>query len=69
VKSVTRNASFAWWPMFIPFYNYYWAWIMVPAEVTKAKQMMGVQAPTRSIVVYLFLWHFALASDLNDMAR
>jgi len=30
---------------------------------------MGVQAPTRSIVMYVFLWHFALASDLNDMAR
>lgn len=69
LKAVTRNASFAWWPVLIPFYNYYWLWIMVPGEVTKAKQMMGVQQPTRSIVVYLFLWHYALASDLNDMAR
>lgn len=69
IKSVTRNASFAWWPIFIPIYNYYWLWIMVPAEVTKAKQMMGVQQPTRSIVLYIFLWHFALASDINDMAR
>lgn len=69
VKSVTRNAAFPWWPMFIPIYSIYWAWIMVPGEVTKAKQMMGVQAPTRSIVLYIFLWHFALASDVNDMAR
>jgi hypothetical protein len=28
-----------------------------------------VQAPTRSIVVYIFLWMYALASDLNDIAR
>jgi hypothetical protein len=54
--------------MFIPLYQYYWAWIMVPQEVTKAKQMMGVQAPTRNIVLYIFLFPFALASDLNDMA-
>jgi hypothetical protein len=69
LKSVTRNASFAWWPILVPFYNYYWLWFMVPGEVKKAKQMMGVQQPTRSIVVYFFLWHYALASDLNDMAR
>jgi hypothetical protein len=31
--------------------------------------MLGVQAPVRSIVLYIFLWQFALASDINDMAR
>jgi len=69
LKIVTRNAAFAWWPIIVPIYNYYWLWVLVPNEVKKAKQMMGVQAPTRSIVLYVFLWHFALASDLNDMAR
>jgi hypothetical protein len=69
LKVVTRNTAFAWWPIIVPIYNYYWLWMLVPAEVKKAKQMMGVQAPTRSIVLYVFLWHFALASDLNDMAR
>jgi hypothetical protein len=69
LKVVTRNAAFAWWPIIVPIYNYYWLWMLVPAEVKKAKQMMGVQAPARSIVLYVFLWHFALASDLNDMAR
>jgi hypothetical protein len=69
LKTVTKNAAFAWWPVFIPFYNYYWLWVMVPAEVKKAKQMMGVQAPPRGIVVYVFLWLYALASDINDMAR
>jgi hypothetical protein len=69
LKSVTKNASFAWWPVLVPFYNYYWLWLMVPAEVKRAKQMMGVQAPPRGIVVYVFLWLYALASDINDMAR
>jgi hypothetical protein len=69
LNTVTRNTAFAWWPIIVPVYNYYWLWMLVPAEVKKAKQMMGVQAPTRSIVLYVFLWHFALASDLNDMAR
>ena len=62
-------SSFAWWPLFIPFYNLYFILIMLPAEVTKAKQMAGVQAPARGIVVYFFLWLYALASDLNDIAR
>jgi hypothetical protein len=69
LKSVTRNQSFAWWPIFVPVYSMYWLWFLVPQEVSKAKQMIGVQAPTRSIVLYIFLWHFALASDLNDLAR
>jgi hypothetical protein len=69
LKTVTRNTAFAWWPIIVPIYNYYWLWMLVPNEVKKAKQMMGVQAPPRSIVLYVFLWHFALASDLNDMAR
>ena len=69
LKAATRNDKFAWWPMLVPGYNVYWMWLLVPAEVTKAKQMLGVQQPTRSMVLYIFLWHFALASDLNDMAR
>ena len=69
VKAVTRNSSFAWWPMFIPLYQYYWGLILVPAEVKKAKQSLGVQAPTRGIVVYLFFWLYALAADINDMVR
>jgi hypothetical protein len=69
VKAVTRSQGFAWWPFFVPIYNLYWMWILVPQEVAKAKQMLGVQAPVRSIVLYIFLWQFALASDINDMAR
>jgi hypothetical protein len=69
LKSVTQNAGLAWWPIFVPVYSMYWAWFIIPAEVTKAKQLLGVQAPARPIVLYIFLWPFALASDLNDMVR
>jgi hypothetical protein len=47
----------------------YWAWIVVPQEVAKAKQILRVQQSVRPIVLYIFLWHFALASDINDMVR
>lgn len=69
LKSVTKNAAFPWWPIFVPVYSIYWMWFMVPAEVSKAKQMAGAQAAPRGIVLYIFLWHFALASDINDMVR
>jgi hypothetical protein len=69
VKTVTRNAAFPWWPMIIPFYGIYWACMMLPGEVNRAKQMMGVQAPTRGLVAYLFLMPYALAADINDMVR
>jgi hypothetical protein len=69
LNSVTRSNAVPWWLLLIPIYNYYVAWVLVPNEVTKAKQMTQVQAPTRGIVVYIFLWMYALASDLNDIAR
>jgi hypothetical protein len=69
LKAVTRNDGFAWWPIFIPVYSIYWAWILVPQEVAKAKQMAGVQNPPRGIVVYIFLFLYAFAADLNDIAK
>ena len=69
LKNVTKNPAFNWWPILIPFYSMYWAWMIIPAEVAKAKQMLGVQQAPRSLVLYIFLWPFALASDLNDMVR
>jgi len=68
LKSVTQNQGFAWWPIFIPIYQIYWMWILLPQEITKAKQMLGVQQPTRGIVVYIFFNLYAYAADLNDMA-
>ena len=69
LKAVTRNDGFAWWPIFIPIYSIYWAWILVPQEMAKAKQMAGVQNPPRGIVVYIFLFMYAFAADLNDIAK
>jgi predicted transporter len=69
LNSVTRTDAVQWWMFLIPIYHYYVAWVLVPQEVSKAKQMAGVQAPTRGIVVYIFLFLYALAADLNDIAR
>lgn len=69
LNGVTQSNTVQWWMMLIPFYSIYVAWIMVPAEVAKAKQMVGSQQPPRSIVVYIFLWLYALAADLNDIAQ
>jgi hypothetical protein len=69
VNGVTKSGTLAWWQLLIPFYNYYVMWILIPAEVAKAKQMVGVQQPARGIVVYFFLWQYAFASDLNDIAK
>jgi uncharacterized membrane protein len=68
VKSVTNNQAFAWWPMIIPFYNWYWMALLVPQEVANAKRAVGAQEPVRSPVLYFFLFLFALASDINDIA-
>jgi hypothetical protein len=69
LKAVTGNPKFAWWPILIPIYQYYWLLVLLPQEVARAKQMRGVQAPVRHIVLYFFLGNFALASDLNDLAK
>jgi len=68
VKSVTRNVAFAWWPIFVPLYNYYWLWIMLPQEVTNAKRTVGLQQPARGIVLYIFIAPYALAADINEIA-
>ncbi len=68
LKSVTRNDGFAWWPMFVPLYNYYWMWILLPQEVTNAKRTVGLQQPARPIVHYIFIAPYALAADINEIA-
>jgi hypothetical protein len=69
VKAVTRNPDFAWWPMIIPIYNIIWALTILPPEVARAKQSLGVQQPVRPLVQYFFILPYALAADLNDMVR
>ena len=69
INGVTKSGTLAWWQIFIPIYSYYVMWIVVPGEMQKAKQMVGVQQPARGIVVYFFLWLYAFSADLNDIAK
>jgi hypothetical protein len=68
LKSVTGNASLAWWPFIVPIYSLYWMWVVIPGEMAKAKQMRGVQRPPRGFIVYFFFFLYAFAADLNDLA-
>lgn len=68
MRTMSRNPTFPRWPVFIPFYNLYYFLIMVPQEMTKAKQMNGCQVPARNLVLYFLFPVFALQSDLNDLA-
>ena len=52
----------------IPCYNFIWILMALPNEVAKAKQMAGSPKPPRSFILYLFLWPYALACDLNEIA-
>jgi hypothetical protein len=69
LQTVTKSEALAWWPILVPFYNMYFMWLVVPQEVTKAKQMLGAGEPAQPLVLYVFLWHFALATDLNGLVR
>jgi hypothetical protein len=37
--------------------------------MAKAKQIAGVQTPPRGIIVYVLLFLYAFAADLNDIAK
>ena len=68
LKNTTNDPGFN--PVFalIPCLNIYALAFLVPAQVTKAKQMARSQQPTRGFIVYLLLPLYALAADLNDLA-
>jgi hypothetical protein len=68
MRTLSRNPAFPKWPLFIPIYGLYYCLIMLPQEMTKAKQMNGAQTPARSMFLYFLFPVFALQSDLNDMA-
>jgi hypothetical protein len=69
LRAVTGDYAFAWWPTFVPIYNIVWAVSSLPDEIRRAKLIAGVEAPTRSGVVYFFFLLYAFAADLNDIAR
>lgn len=56
------------WHTIIPFYNLYWIAVVVPGAMATAKQKAG-KAPPRGAAVYLFLFLYAFAADLNDLAE
>jgi hypothetical protein len=70
LQNYTQDQQFVWWWLFIPCLGMYFALIKVPEQVTKAKEKAGIvqSKPVRGLVLYIFLWPFALASDLNDIA-
>ncbi|MBK8256009.1 MAG: zinc ribbon domain-containing protein [Polyangiaceae bacterium] len=68
LQAYTRDDSFKPWYMFIPLLNLYFLLFKVPEQVTKAKQMAGSRNPqASSIVVYFFIFYYALAKDLNEV--
>jgi predicted transporter len=69
LRAITKAESLAWWGLLIPFYSLYIALIVIPAEMTKAKQALRVQEPTRNIVLYWLLFLYVFAADLNDVGR
>jgi hypothetical protein len=68
LRSVTHDEELAWWPLLVPVYRQYWMWFVVPGQVMKAKAALGVRQPDRPTVLYVLMWHFAVAADLNEMA-
>ena len=56
-------------PIFCAPASWYLMWILTPAQMQKAKQMARCQNPTRGFIVYFFLFPYALAADLNDIAQ
>jgi hypothetical protein len=69
LRSLTKSPVLAWWALFVPIYSLYVMLLVVPSEMRKAKQMVNAQQPPRNIIIYFFLWPYAMAADLNDVAR
>ncbi len=65
--NAAAGTTVKFWHIAIPFYNLYWLAVVVPGAMAIAKQKAGKPAP-RGAVVYLFLFLYAFAADLNDLA-
>ncbi len=66
--NTAAGSQLKFWHLFIPIYGLYWAAVLVPQQMRLAKQKANRGQP-RGAVVYLFLFLYALAADLNDLAR
>jgi len=69
LQKFTQDPNFSWWMVLVPCYGFYYGLTAVPAQVEKAKQMAGVNAPRQSTILYLIVPSYALAVDLNDIAQ
>ncbi len=68
LKNFTQDPGFFMWGWLIPCFNFYWMLLLLPQQVTKAKQMAGSPKPARGIIFYWFIGPYALAADLNEVA-
>ena len=70
MNGVTKSGTLAWWQVFVPFYNYYVLWIVDrPPRWRRPSRWSACSSLPRGIVVYFFFWLYALAADLNDIAK
>jgi hypothetical protein len=69
-QTAANNQDLKWWWQLVPILSIYFDVLKIPELITAAKTQRGIlqQKPTRTIVFYLFLFPYALALDLNDMA-
>ncbi len=67
LKAYTRDEQLQTWHLFVPILNLLMI-LKLPEIVTRAKQAAGSRNPqSASLVLYLFLFPFALAKDLNEI--
>ncbi len=69
LQAITKAETLAWWGLIIPLYSLYVLLVIIPGEMTRAKQALRVQEPTRNVLLYWLILPYAFAADLNDVAR
>ena len=52
LRAFTNQGDYQPWMVFIPCYNIFIIVMKVPEEMTRAKQMVGVQAPSKPAWMY-----------------
>ena len=67
--NAVSGSSLSLFGLFVPMYNMWWLFSIIPGEAAKAKQKAGCKTPARGGIVYIMLPGYALASDLNDIAQ
>ncbi len=70
LDAFTGASRSVWWRVAIPFIGWYYLWLVVPDQVARAKESLGIGAsrPRRARLAYFLFLPYALAADLNDIA-